>query len=750
MVGRGMLTSGAAVALVLGAMAGAPPAAAGPFDITADIVADRAVTLAGHDAVIELPPGITTHHQPIAGEGTLTVTAPDGPATLILTADGPLAYPADRSRQQVTVGSSGNDYAVTTVTDPDPPTVIVAEGATLQYGDGSGSTGVIGHYPYSTPGFTLNADNIQVDGTLVLAVNRRVSLGTISGRGLVSQKRFLAAGLDLAGEHPFAGVIDNGTGMDVGSVYYPVSFPRLRKILGQGTTLVGSPRGRTVVIGQDIYERFYGNDVNVHSADPSQVVLAGVYSYADSGPDTDPSLSDPALNLRAIPHADNYRGVNIEGANVRFGDGTSTRFFLPGTKETAYINLHTRKGQRARLTIDYNGPVTLGLPISGGGLGGSTMNEAGQGDVTVAGTPGNALTMSAHQNYLGTTTVEAGAQLRLGTGSADGDGGLLTGPGAQVVLDGTLVVGNMSDAIDLPPVSGNGSLVQAGPATATLAAAVSYRGTTTVSGGTLVLTAAAGTLSSGSGVHLTGAGAELDLSQAADQTVPTLSTVTGTTVRLGDRSLTVGVLTGCGSAVGSVTVRDRFDAGCPDGPFTIEGAYSQDAGASLAPVTGGGLRVSGPVSLAGTLVAAESTGSPPDAITVIDNTGSGAVTGTFDGLAEGGSFTIGTRRYVITYTGGTGNDVVLTAADLVSPAPGAHASDGGGAGVAAAPAGAGGGPQAGDGPGAARRGATFVATTGAAGGLLLGGAAVGGLLVRRRRRTGAGAGRSLATDRPMR
>jgi hypothetical protein len=47
--------------------------------------------------------------------------------------------------------------------------------------------------------------------------------------------------------------------------------------------------------------------------------------------------------------------------------------------------------------------------------------------------------------------------------------------------------------------------------------------------------------------------------------------------------------------------------------------------------------------------------------TIINKTGAGAVNGTFNGLAEGASFSAGGNDFTITYAGGDGNDVVLTA-----------------------------------------------------------------------------------------
>jgi hypothetical protein len=47
-------------------------------------------------------------------------------------------------------------------------------------------------------------------------------------------------------------------------------------------------------------------------------------------------------------------------------------------------------------------------------------------------------------------------------------------------------------------------------------------------------------------------------------------------------------------------------------------------------------------------------------ITLIDNDGTDAVSGTFAGLPQNAVVTAGGARYRISYTGGTGNDVTLT------------------------------------------------------------------------------------------
>src|SRR5690606_16314418 len=51
---------------------------------------------------------------------------------------------------------------------------------------------------------------------------------------------------------------------------------------------------------------------------------------------------------------------------------------------------------------------------------------------------------------------------------------------------------------------------------------------------------------------------------------------------------------------------------------------------------------------------------PNDSWMIFDNTFVGAVNGTFNGLAEGGTFIVDGYELEITYLGGNGNDIVLT------------------------------------------------------------------------------------------
>ncbi|MFD8814528.1 autotransporter [Streptomyces sp. NPDC059627] len=635
-------TTAAAAGALAALLASAPPVlAAGARDVTADVLADRDVTLTG-DTVVTVPAGTTTYDGVLHGEGTLTVR---GGGTLILTRDSDFTLPKARQRQ--IVRTQGGNHPYTTVTNPDPPAITVERGTTLQYGTGGG-TGLIGHFPYNTPGYQLNELNIRVDGTLRLSLTRTFNIGTISGSGLVTQPRNMWGTLDLAGTHPFSGVIDNGTGMAAGRPEYPVALPAARAIVNQGSWIIDTPLGRTITLRQDFYQREYGSDVNVHSRPGSKVVLTGQYSYSDRGGDTNPSLSDPSLDWKAVAHQLNKRGTNIEGADVHWGDGTTHRIFMPGTKDTVYINLHEASGRRSKLTFDYDGPVTLGAPI-GGGRYHDTLAAPGAGDVVIAGTRGNDVTFAAAQDYDGSTTIGNGAVLRLGSGSKGGDGSLLTGTeGRRVDNDGTLVVRNTSTPIRLAYVGGSGSLVQSGAATTTLTGgAVTYTGTTTVSRGTLALRSGA-TLAHSAAVRLTSAGARLDPGPS------------------GLRVLTA--LSGTGTVLGSVTNDSLVTSG-----LAVKGDYTQHKRGELV-LRKAPLKVTGRVSLAGAFDMSAAGTAPAPRITVIDHTGKAPTTGTFDGLAEGTAVKLADTVYRITYRGGDGNDVVL-AAETAKPSTKADTTD---------------------------------------------------------------------------
>ena len=646
-------------------------------DITRQVLAGQDIALTG-DSIVNLPSGTTTYNGVFSGQGTLTIA---GSGTLVVTRNSSLTLPTGRQHQSVT--TSGGNWPYPIVANPDPPTVIVERGATLQYGNG-GATGVIGRYPYPLPkiNLALNQDNIQVDGTLVLDLSGPdVNLGTISGTGLIYQPRTAWARLDLAGTQPFSGVIGVGTGIGFGDASYRVALPNARAILNDGSAIFYA-RDYTLTIPQDFYEQNYGTDINYHTWQAGKIVMTGVDSYSDAGTNSSPALSDPSLNTRQIAHTVNFRGINIEGAAVQWGDGTTKRFFLPATPSDSYINIH-RNGS---LAFDYNGPVTLDTPISGGVYHGSLSTPA-YAAVTLNPTAGNAVTFATPQNYHGTTTIGSGATLLLGTGTAGGDSALLTGTTADAIVDnGALVARNTTTPLSLSSITGAGSLTQAGAARTTLIGTTAYTGATTVTSGTLALGRSAGGISASSGLTLSGGGTFDISATAADQTVKNLAGGSGAIV-LGTHTLTVastasttygGTIAGSGGLVktggGTLTLTA---ASATSGAWRIErgtlalggaaigtGGLTESADATLVVTPNSGhaaLEVNGPLDLAGALIVKPAaTVTAGERFTLIHTTGPEA-TSAFTGLPEGAKVTAGGVTFRITYRGGTGHDIVLTA-----------------------------------------------------------------------------------------
>lgn len=144
------------------------------------------------------------------------------------------------------------------------------------------------------------------------------------------------------------------------------------------------------------------------------------------------------------------------------------------------------------------------------------------------------------------------------------------------------------------------------------------------------------------------------------------------TVNAGDTSKVMGKGTVGNIALGAGSV---IAPGASPGCLTtgniswVQGAtYSFDLGGKTVCTEYDQIRVGGTVNLGnGTLSIVGYGGFAPaigDSFTIIDNDSSDSVSGTFTGIAEGGLFTQNGVSYRITYTGGDGNDVVITVVSL--------------------------------------------------------------------------------------
>lgn len=100
--------------------------------------------------------------------------------------------------------------------------------------------------------------------------------------------------------------------------------------------------------------------------------------------------------------------------------------------------------------------------------------------------------------------------------------------------------------------------------------------------------------------------------------------------------------------------------------LTVAANYFQTSVGRLAPTLSGAtlgrIRTQGSVTIGGNLIVTLSGSLPAvgTVLTLIDNGGAAAVSGTFAGLANNATFSIGAGVFKISYFGGTGNDVTLT------------------------------------------------------------------------------------------
>ena len=266
-------------------------------------------------------------------------------------------------------------------------------------------------------------------------------------------------------------------------------------------------------------------------------------------------------------------------------------------------------------------------------------------------------------------------------------GDLTLGGGDNFATTGTIYIGdNYELTLDDPNAASLGSL------------------TTVTEGGTLTaeqgINLSIGDVLTGAGtVDVGGAGA-VDVTVTNDLNINS-GTVDGSLTIDGDVDLDEGILTGTTTVNGNVDL----GTGLVAGNVTVNGALSgpsvDDNAATISPgfspgivtVTGGlvlvggdtleievdgaagagvvgghdQVDVTGTVDLGGATLNLSSAGSlsipAGTELVIVQNDGTDGITGIFGGIAEGDVLIVGDQLFAISYFGGTGNDVTLTARD---------------------------------------------------------------------------------------
>ncbi len=299
-------------------------------------------------------------------------------------------------------------------------------------------------------------------------------------------------------------------------------------------------------------------------------------------------------------------------------------------------------GGNTTLSSSGGGNISFNDPINGASIlmlntSGEVTFAAGAGNVTplhsVVTDAGGKTTISSS---IATTTAQTYGDLVETTATLTLTSDQINTANVDIVGTLTVNVGNTGELSGT--ITGGGSLIKDGAGKLTLSGAGTYGGTTLVSAGSLAVTGS----------------------------INSAVTVTAGATLLGNGS------TGAVTAQNSSVIAPGNSPGIlSTGDFDLQssGTLEIEIGGTVAGNTASNhdqVDVSGTVTLAGSLSTSAFNSFVPtlgDTFTVVNNDGVDAVSGTFDGLAEGATIEnfLGTgHSATISYVGGDGNDVVLT------------------------------------------------------------------------------------------
>ncbi|OJU39626.1 MAG: hypothetical protein BGN99_20020, partial [Alphaproteobacteria bacterium 65-37] len=370
------------------------------------------------------------------------------------------------------------------------------------------------------------------------------------------------------------------------------------------------------------------------------------------------TISGGTLALSGVGHIGLSDGVDLTGGTAVFdisaADGQRWIKAFSGVANSRVV-----LGANTLKTGTLNGQKTFSGIIEG------------SGGLILKDTVGK-LTLEGVNTYTGATTVEEGTLAIGGGGGIAASSGLTlfgtavfdisgaTGTVAIKTLEGgtgtvvqlgsnTLIVDPAASAIFGGIIKGSGGVTKAGSGTQTFHAVNEYTGQTRIEGGTLALVGA-GDIASSSGVDLAVAGARFDLTGAAgNRTIGGLDGVTGTTVVLDGKTLTVD------------TTRSTTFGGTLDG-LASAGLVKQGTGTLT--LTGGSHTYGGATQILGGTLALSGAGSVAQSSAVrLDGTGTFDISAstsdqTIRDLSGGidGRIVLGNR----TLTAGTSNDTTFS------------------------------------------------------------------------------------------
>ncbi|WP_445009218.1 Ig-like domain-containing protein [Pseudomonas tohonis] len=466
-----------------------------------------------------------------------------------------------------------------------------------------------------------------IDNAIVLAGNSSIGNSnavTLSGAisGAYDLTKTGSGTLSLSGSNSYGATyvsagtlsIDNDGNLGSGAVN-----------LAAGTTLAitgASTIDNAIVLG--------GNaSVSTSTAATLSGVISGAFTLTKAGASTLTLSGSNTYGATTVS-----AGTLSVASDGNLGSGTLTLGAGTTLAVTSAATLDNAIALSGSATVNTSADTTLSGVISGS----NNLTKTGA----------STLTLTGNNTYSGSTSVNTGT-LSIASDANLGAGALNLANGTTLQITGTttldnalaltgLVTVNAGAAATLSgTISGTGSLIKAGASNLTLSGSNTNTGTTTVSAGTLVV----------------------DGSTASATTVANGATLAGSGTLGGDVVVqSGGTLSPGGAGVAILTVNGNLT-------LASGSTLALDINGTTAGTGYDRVVVNGTVDVSGAALAVThgyAAGSG-DSYTVIVNDAADAVTGTFSGVSEGGTFNAAGNGTQLTtsYIGGSGNDLSLTA-----------------------------------------------------------------------------------------
>ena len=482
--------------------------------------------------------------------------------------------------------------------------------------------------------------NVNLGGfSRTLSNNRNFTFASaVTGTGGLSKEGtgilYLGGGTTDFATNDYSGI----TQLKAGPLYgnkanYVVAIPGDAEVQGGGSLMI---RGRSGQIAQAATITVTSGSFSVAGTSSQQashetvsnVYVLGSASSASVGAGSYGGSSVTVLGNTIVSNAT----LSVVGKSATWN---TDRMELWGAPNSTSITVRT---------TDNNGGATAAI-----GAGGWTIHQPSDGTLAAARVSCTTSSRTAMLRLDGDLTfngsasntnsvliVEDGSQIRRYVGLS-GTRTLTVNPGGspqELVIQAQIV-----------DSSGTGGIVKEGDGTLVLANICSYTGPTTVNDGRL----------------------DINL-ELTDRTVSVVVNTGGTLGGTGTINRAVSVIGG--------TLAPGLDPGIP-GPLTLGKNLTCDSGGTVlgslnielaSAIDYGRIVMTSPTAQVNLsdiqLEVSHAGGYRPSAnttFTLVDNQGSTPISGTFEGLPDKGQILLDGRLYSITYSGGDGNDVVLTA-----------------------------------------------------------------------------------------